>query len=99
MFKRTERGQSIGEYAVLLAIILGAVVGVQALVRNRVAGAIQSQADTYVSKAKGTESADSSLLSKKTSNSTSTARSTMTSSRAGDVQTGSSARQGSDNPQ
>lgn len=95
MCKRNERGQSIGEYAVLLAIILGAVVGMQALVRNRVAGAIDSRSNAYMSEAGGGAGAQD---LKRASQSTSTARSTMTSSRAGDVKTGSKATQQTENP-
>ena len=49
MVRRKQRGQSIGEYAILFAIVLGAVVAMQRYVSNRLAGAIQGQADSYVS--------------------------------------------------
>jgi len=39
------RGQSTGEYAVLFAIVLGAIVMMQQYVRDRIAGSVQKQAD------------------------------------------------------
>ena len=41
------RGQSIGEYAILFAIVLGAVVAMQNYIRNRIAGAIKVETDAY----------------------------------------------------
>ena len=41
------RGQSTGEYAVLFALVLGAVIAMQNYVRNRIAGGIRDQADEY----------------------------------------------------
>lgn len=41
------RGQSTGEYAILFAIVLGAVIAMQNYVRNRIAGRLQIQADAY----------------------------------------------------
>ena len=41
------RAQSTGEYAILFAIVLGAVVAMQNFVRNRIAGGIQAQAGLY----------------------------------------------------
>jgi len=41
------RGQSTGEYAVLFALVLGAVIAMQNYVRNRIAGGIRDQADAY----------------------------------------------------
>ena len=43
----TKRGQSIGEYAILFAIVLGAIIAMQNYVRNRIAQRIQTQADAY----------------------------------------------------
>lgn len=43
----SRRAQSTGEYAILFAIVLGAVIAMQNYVRNRVAGALQGAADTY----------------------------------------------------
>ncbi len=41
------RGQSIGEYAILFAIVLGAVVAMQTYVRDRLAGAIKAKANVF----------------------------------------------------
>ena len=46
-----KRGQSIGEYAVLLGIVLGAVVAVQAVIRNQIAKGIKGRADNYYTQA------------------------------------------------
>jgi hypothetical protein len=42
-----KRGQSTGEYAVLFAVVLGAVIAMQNYIRNRIAGGIRDQADAY----------------------------------------------------
>ena len=96
MFKRTERGQSMGEYAVLLGIILGAIVGMQALVRNRVAGALDKQANTYMTNAGGAGATAADL--KRGSNSTSSSRVTMSSRDAGTAGSSSTGSQSSQNP-
>ena len=44
MRRVSTRGQSIGEYAILFAIVLGAIVAMQAFVRDRIAGKIQNEA-------------------------------------------------------
>ena len=41
------RGQSIGEYAILLGIVLGAIFAVQHYIRNRIMGTIQAKADLF----------------------------------------------------
>lgn len=41
------RAQSTGEYAILFAIVLGAVIGVQGYVRNKLAGKLKQEADNY----------------------------------------------------
>jgi len=43
----SRRGQSTGEYAILFAIVLGAVIGMQNYIRNRIAGRLQLEADEY----------------------------------------------------
>ena len=40
-------GQSIGEYAIMLGIVLGAVFSVQNYIRNRILGGIQATAEHY----------------------------------------------------
>lgn len=40
-------GQSTGEYAVLFALVLGAVIAMQSYARERIAGGIRDQADAY----------------------------------------------------
>lgn len=44
----SKRGQSTGEYAILFAIVLGAVLAMQNFVRNRIAGGIEAQTNAYV---------------------------------------------------
>jgi len=43
----SKRGQSIGEYAILFGIVLGAVIAMQGYIRQRIAGTIQVEADNY----------------------------------------------------
>ena len=47
MWYKRRNGQSIGEYAILLGIVLGAVFAIQNFIRNRIAGCVQQQADTF----------------------------------------------------
>ena len=49
-----KRAQSTGEYAILFAIVLGAVIAIQGYVRNRIAGGIQNQANAYQTAVGGT---------------------------------------------
>jgi len=42
-----QRGQSMGEYAVLFAIVLGAVVGLQGYIRTRLRAKIAGATDAY----------------------------------------------------
>ena len=51
MKRMNRRGQSIGEYAILFAIVLGAVVAMQNFVRNRIAGQIAAEGNIYLSQA------------------------------------------------
>ena len=74
----SQRGQSTGEYAILFAIVLGAVLAMQNFVRNRIAGGLEAQTNAYVA----TVGAGTGQLSSGgTSDSTSTM--TMTSALAG----------------
>lgn len=43
----SRRAQSTGEYAILFAIVLGAVIAIQNYVRNRIAQRIMTQANLY----------------------------------------------------
>lgn len=54
MVRRRQRGQSIGEYAILFAVVLGAVVAMQRYVSNRLATTIKGQADAYQTSAGST---------------------------------------------
>ncbi len=45
---RTRTGQSLAEYAVLFAIVIGAAVAMQTYVRARLQGAIAAKADGYL---------------------------------------------------
>lgn len=44
----TRRGQSIGEYAVLIGLVIGAVLAMQNYIRARISGGIQNRADAYL---------------------------------------------------
>jgi hypothetical protein len=44
----SRKGQSTGEYAILFAIVLGAVVAMQNYIRNRLTGTLQAGADNYL---------------------------------------------------
>ena len=71
----SRRGQSIGEHAILFAIVLGAVVAMQNYVRNRIASRIQQEADNWVAGTTITQS----------STGTSTSGMTMSSAGAGTI--------------
>lgn len=75
------KGQSTGEYAVLFAVVLGAVIAMQSYVRNRIAGGIQSQADLYSTSVGGTATPGITTVS--SNNATTTA--TMTDANTGTV--------------
>ncbi len=45
---RTRTGQSLAEYAVLFAIVVGAAVAMQTYVKSRLQGAVQAKADGYL---------------------------------------------------
>ena len=45
--RKTRRGQSTAEYAVLFAIVIGAAIAMQQYVGSRLRGAISKQADAY----------------------------------------------------
>ena len=72
----SKRGQTIGEYAILFGIVLGAVIAMQGYIRQRIAGTIQQEADGYGTV---TYSPDTTSLS------TSTTALTMSDVRTGDV--------------
>lgn len=81
------KGQSTGEYAVLFAVVLGAVIAMQNYVRNRIAGGISAQADLYQTAVGG--AANPGITSASNSNATSTTN--MTDALTGSVgQTGTS---------
>src|SRR3989338_3724813 len=73
-----KRGQQIGEYAVLLGIVLGGVVAVQAVIRTQIAKGINARASEYYTQA--TSGLDPVLLVSpdQTSASTSASRMDMT---------------------
>lgn len=71
-----KRGQSIGEYAILFAIVLGAVIAMQSYIRNRIANRLKTAADGYDA---GTTSVAT------TSDSTSTTRASMSRADTGTV--------------
>lgn len=47
------RGQSMGEYAILFAIVLGAAIAMQQYVKSRLQGATAGTADGYMNAAAG----------------------------------------------
>ena len=49
----SRRGQSMGEYAILFAIVLGAAIAMQQYVKARLQGAIQFRTDEYERSAGG----------------------------------------------
>ncbi len=84
----SKRGQSTGEYAVLFAIVLGAVIAMQNYVRNRIAAGLRGQADAYEAAVGGTAAGITSA-----SDNTSTQTATMTDAltgRLGQTGTGTS---------
>ncbi len=76
------RGQSTGEYAILFAIVLGAVIAMQNYVKNRIAAGIRGQADTYAAAAGGVAAGITT-----TGNSDSNADATMTNAQQGRLNT------------
>ena len=50
---RARKGQSMAEYAVLFAIVIGAAVAMQQYVKGRLQGSVKAYADKYVTDAKG----------------------------------------------
>lgn len=49
----SRRGQSIGEYAVLIGLVLAAAVAVSPVIRNRIQAAIEARGATYTAVAGG----------------------------------------------
>ena len=90
MSRVSRRGQSIGEYAILFAIVLGAIVAMQGYIRNRIAGGLQSRADNYMT----TLGATTATQLTSTSNSTSRSRMNMQSVNQGTVGSGSEGTSG-----
>ncbi len=89
------RGQSTGEYAILFAIVLGAVIAMQNYVRNRIAGGIQSRANTYMTTVGGSQF-DVQTSSDQVSSSSAT-MTTGTSGTVGSANTGVSVTQNATN--
>ena len=50
---RRKQGQSLAEYAVLFAIVIGAAIAMQQYVKARLQGAIAGTADGYMNQAAG----------------------------------------------
>ena len=44
---RTQQGQSMAEYAILFAIVIGAAIAMQQYVKSRLQGAVRGSADGY----------------------------------------------------
>ena len=89
--KARNHGQSIGEYAILFAIVLGAVVAMQTYVRERLAGEIKAKADLY-----GTSQTIDDL--NQTTHSVQTSTADMTIPGRGGITSDSQASQNTSNP-
>jgi len=53
MRRHATRGQSLGEYAILFAIVLGAAIAIQNIVKTRLQGAVIGVSDAYTVAATG----------------------------------------------
>ena len=53
MRRHATRGQSLGEYAILFAIVLGAAIAIQNIVKTRLQGAVIGVSDAYTNAATG----------------------------------------------
>lgn len=47
-FLRTKHGQSMAEYAILFAIVIGAAIAMQQYVKSRLQGGVRAGADAYM---------------------------------------------------
>lgn len=83
------RGQSTGEYAILFAIVLGAVIGMQGYIRNKIAGALMNEADEFELATGGAQT----VLISRDSDSLSASRTEMTTAHQGDVRSDSASAQ------
>ena len=45
---RTQQGQSMAEYAILFAIVIGAAIAMQQYVKSRLQGTMQGASDNYI---------------------------------------------------
>lgn len=52
---RASKGQTMAEYAVLFAIVIGAAIAMQQYVKSRLQGGIHTHADAYIAAAGGAE--------------------------------------------
>lgn len=87
------RAQSTGEYAILFAIVLGAVIAMQNYVRNRIAGTLQGAADTYQNTTGG-----GTVTMTRSSDSLSASQADMTSASSGVFRSDSDSQQIQTNP-
>ncbi len=93
-------GQSTGEYAILFAIVLGAVFAMQNFIRNRIAGGLGSAADQYIANvntATGGKGLKQTIT--RDSDSTSGTSADMTDSRTGQLKADSDSKQVVTNPE
>lgn len=81
------RGQSMGEYAILFAIVLGAAIAMQQYVKVRLQGAIKQGADDYFN---SVGNGLATFEPVRTVGSTSTTQLNMTTAKVGDVKIDSS---------
>ena len=80
----SRRGQSMGEYAILFAIVLGAAIAMQQYVKARLQGAVAGTADEYMNTAAGLGGYGT-FEPDRVSDSDSSTGLTMTSAKAGTV--------------
>jgi len=85
----TRRGQSTGEYAILFAIVLGAIVAMQNYVRNRIAGSVRAGADNYMTQVSASLPGAAAFAPNRTSDSSSDSSAKMATAESGTIGAGS----------
>jgi hypothetical protein len=81
LIRRSRRGQSTAEYAVLFAIVIGAAIAMQQYVKSRLQGAMADQSNKFQTAAEGAAPFEPARTVDTTSGQT--AKMDMTSARAG----------------
>ena len=86
-----KRGQSMGEYAILFAIVLGAVVAMQNYIKTRISAKIQAATGLYTAAGSASGLNALTLTMNVTTDSKSTTSAGMTNVRAGTLRSDSNA--------